>query len=423
MTDHTFDIADEEFVIGGPSGFDGSHNDLAGRGAADAHPMEAITGLADALAAKQDAAEMLAALAALTPSGTPSATTFLRGDGAWATPEGGGGEPTTPHWVVGIALTPSTIGAPGDFVQGDTFEAPPISTISGGTEVEPASIWWTGSTNDRDGIYADSGDAGGGNRLYRFVGKPGVGDLVWVALSGEVGGPRWRLWQITPDGLALVAPLDDQLADLASTVTATATSTATAAATSLVEAIDWVTLPRRPTRLMSWVFGRHDGARFDDGVEDWIVPETEGGEPVLIDHPTDAHHGLPIFRPTASTIGGKPIGPAPHTVICLANQATPEHNGIWELKTDVLGVEGIFCVRTQTWNGTWGVDEAHGVVPVTGTPFVVGQNRLAVLDGVGLGSNSVELATDARSVAVSVDGLAATTVEEALAELLGMIGG
>lgn len=47
----------------------------------------------------------------------------------------------------------------------------------------------------------------------------------------------------------------------------------------------------------------------------------------------------------------------------------------------------------------------------------------AVLDGVGLGSNSVELATDARSVAVSVDGLAATTVEEALAELLGMIGG
>lgn len=99
--------------IGGGGGGVSDHPSLTGRSTADSHPTSAITGLDAALAARQPSDSDLTAIAALTttaygralltladlaalravigPTGTPSAATFLRGDGQWAAPAGGGG--------------------------------------------------------------------------------------------------------------------------------------------------------------------------------------------------------------------------------------------------------------------------------------------------------------------------------------------
>src|SRR5690606_35969944 len=45
----------------------------------------------------------------LTATGTPSATTYLRGDGAWATPAGGGGGGTTVFFAATQAASGATI--------------------------------------------------------------------------------------------------------------------------------------------------------------------------------------------------------------------------------------------------------------------------------------------------------------------------
>lgn len=318
-----------------------------------------------------------------------------------------------PHFAVGVHFSPTVVGLPDDFITDSTFVLPPVTEIH--PSIHPAVAWIEGTSNDRDGIYADVGDAGEGLRTYEFVARPASGDLVFVTVDlvddpifAEGTPIGWRLWQVTNIGVNLVAPIVPQ-------IDAVATQLDTLAA--LVGPHG-----RRPSGHMAWVFGRHDGALNQDGVTDWLEPELdEDDNPVLIDAPESVYHGLPVMRPTASTIGGTSIGASPHTVVALANQATSAHNGIWDLYSDELGVEGIFCVRTPSWVDVWFADPDNGPVPGAGTPFIVSQPtpRIAVTVGDGMDVNSVMLNVDAADVTVDVDGITATNAAAAFAELAG----
>jgi hypothetical protein len=122
------------------------HNNLTGRSTADAHPTSAITGLDAALSSRAltvhnhagtDITSGLIAAARLG-AGTPSALNYLRGDGVWAVPSGGGGG--TPQWGPFFANVQDH-GAVGNGVTDDAaaIRSAIVAAGAGGTVFFPAT--------------------------------------------------------------------------------------------------------------------------------------------------------------------------------------------------------------------------------------------------------------------------------------------
>jgi hypothetical protein len=135
------------------------------------------------------------ALTDLTATGTPSATTFLRGDNTWATPAGGGGAPTTATYITqtpdatlsaeqalstlatGLLKNTTTTGVLTIAAAGTDYQAPltlPLSIANGGTN--------SSATATAGGVGYGTGTA----HAYSAAGTAGQ-----VLISGGAGAPTW----------------------------------------------------------------------------------------------------------------------------------------------------------------------------------------------------------------------------------------
>lgn len=128
----------------------------------------------------------LGSLATVSPTGTANGSTFLRGDGAWATPEGGGGAFTGGTLTSAILVIPGAAATPGLAVSGDantgiyqeTSAADTLSVSAGGSEV--ARFAGTRHQVNRDTLFSGttgviSGSAGvifaSGTNHFRLCGN------------------------------------------------------------------------------------------------------------------------------------------------------------------------------------------------------------------------------------------------------------
>lgn len=214
------------------------------------------------------------------------------------------------------------------------------------------------------GLFSYDVDMAGGS--WTDLPVPGIGDVPRAFLAGQtvcvIEGDDLGLWTVTASGPC--TPGDPLIPG--EIITSTPGFHAVAGSTDGVNVNTIFLHPLPPGRVVPIVYAVHDGALNMDGVGDLL--SWDGIEVI-----TEAglYEGLPVYRLESATIDGRTtVGR--NTVIALANQDTPEHNGIKELFSDSLGVVGDFCVQTQTWNeNVLTNNPSDSNYAKSGTPFVV----------------------------------------------------
>jgi hypothetical protein len=143
----------------------------------------------------------------ITATGTPSATTYLRGDGSWSTPAGGSSSgsgiiPATGRYYTGPMSVYSTFTP-----TLNVLYAFPLSFLSSCTLVEMATkLWATGAAGSvvRMGIYGDTGglpgtllvDAGSANATVQIlaltISQAITAGRVWLCAVAQVAAPQFE---------------------------------------------------------------------------------------------------------------------------------------------------------------------------------------------------------------------------------------
>jgi len=106
------------------------------------------------------------AITDLDTTGTPSSTTYLRGDGAWATPEGGGSGGVTytsiKNWTGILAIASSNVDVPisTNFVEGRKYVVQ-WRHYNASTYPSVFSMFTVSSTSNADAFISASFDSGG----------------------------------------------------------------------------------------------------------------------------------------------------------------------------------------------------------------------------------------------------------------------
>lgn len=350
--------------------------------------------------------------------------------------------PVTPQVLEAMVRFHAPVSAAGGSIVGDTATVAAFSGVPAGRHI----FLENQTVGLDDGFWLSNGDGTFARALSKVAlltyeaGYIGVLVLVGVDVEHDAVATSYRVEQTSPGVLELVRQDYATSADLAAL--ATVATTGDYGDLSNTPTLHPVALSgsywdlSRPGRQIAQLSSIHDGAVNEDGVSDFLTPEMDGEEQMVV--PAGGNAGQPIYRPNAATIGAWPVDYNPfQAVVGLTHQDTAENNGIWRIiisdDSDGLPPEfGVYFIRPLSWDGIYTVGTGPGTYPIVdGEPFkVIHGNHGRTwweITNVNPGTFECEMRpvlTDAHDVRLgAVDDLTATDLQAALEEIVPQLGG